>query len=121
MKTKLFLMIVLIISVSSAASAQLEGKKFRINLEGMGEINLAFKKDVYELSNQARIVLVRGDYQTKENTITFTDTEGPMACQPNVKGEYTFEYNNDELKLEVVKDPCQGRNNMAATAWKEIR
>jgi len=121
MKTKLFYLIVLFVGVSLTANAQLEGKKFRINIEGVVEINLAFEKDVYELSNSAVIVLVKGDYQTKENTIIFTDKEGPMACQPNVKGEYTFEYKNDELKLKLVNDPCQGRNNMAATAWKEIK
>ncbi len=121
MKTKIFYLIVLFIAISLTASAQFEGKKFRINIENIGEINLKFTEDIYELSNSAGIALVNGNYQIKGNTITFTDKEGPMACQPNVEGEYTFEYKVDELKLKVIQDPCPGRNNMAAAAWKEVK
>ena len=120
MKTKIFYLFFLSIAISFGANAQLEGKTFKTNVENIGEINLEFKDNVYELSSSAKVVVIKGNYEIKEKTIAFTDTEGPMACPKDVTGEYEFSYNNGELKLKAIEDACPGRNTMAATVWKEV-
>lgn len=120
MKTKLFYLIVFTIMISFSAHAQLEGKKFKTQVEGIGEINLEFKGNVYELSTSAKVVVVKGNYEIKKSTISFTDTEGPMACPKDVTGKYEFIYSNGELKLKAIQDACSGRNTMATTVWKEV-
>ncbi|MDF1551201.1 MAG: hypothetical protein P1P88_25495 [Bacteroidales bacterium] len=120
MKIKLFYLILFTIMISFSANAQLEGKKFKTQVEGIGEINLAFKGNVYELSTSAKVVVVKGNYEIKKNTIAFTDTEGPMACPKDVTGKYEFIYSNGELKLKAIQDACLGRNTMAATVWIEV-
>lgn len=121
MKTKKIYLILLSIVISFSANAQLEGKTFRTNVENIGEINLEFKDNVYELSNSAKVVVVKGNYEIKEKTISFTDIEGPMACPRDITGKYEFECASEELKLKVVEDACPGRNNMASTIWKELK
>ncbi len=106
--------------ISISASAQLQGKKFSANLEGIGKINLEFKEDSYELSTPAAVVLVKGNYKIEDKKITFTDTEGPIACQQNVKGEYEFEYNNGVLNLTLIEDSCPGRKSIGAVTWEEV-
>ncbi len=119
MKTKLFFLILLSIMMSLSANAQLQGKKFSATLEGIGEINLEFKEKVYELSTPAAVVIVKGNYKIEDKKITFTDTEGPIACQKNVNGEYEFLYKNGVLTLAVIQDACPGRKNIGAATWKE--
>lgn len=90
MKAKVIYLTVIAFSVIFSANAQLEGKKFSTTIEGIGMVNLEFKGNVYELSNSAGIVLVKGNYKINKQTIIFTDTEGPIACENSVHGEYKF-------------------------------
>lgn len=119
MRTKLFPLILLSILSTFSVHAQLQGKKFSANLEGIGEINLKFTEKEYELSNPAAVVLVKGNYKIKDNKITFTDTEGPIACQAKVQGEYKFEFNDGILSLTVIQDDCPGRKSIGTATWKE--
>ncbi len=113
-------MILIAVMISLSANAQIQGKKFSANLEGIGKISLQFNDNEYELSNSPTVILVKGNYEIEENKITFTDSEGPIACQNSIKGEYEFSYKNGELKLTVIQDACTGRKNIGAATWKEV-
>lgn len=119
MKTKLFFITLLSIMMSINVSAQLHGKKFTADLEGIDKINLEFKEKLYELSTPADVVIVKGDYKIEDKKITFNDTEGPIACQQNIKGKYEFKYNNGVLNLTVIEDSCPGRKSIASVEWKQ--
>ncbi|MCG6187072.1 hypothetical protein [Maribellus maritimus] len=120
MKTKLIYLILMTLVICFNATAQLEGKKFSTKVEGIGEINLEFKNNVYELSTSASVIVVKGNYEINKNTINFTDTEGPMACPEDITGKYEFVFNNEDLMLKAIQDACPGRNTMAGTLWKEV-
>lgn len=119
MKTKLLYFLLFSITMSLSTSAQIEGKNFSANLEGIGKVNLQFKEKVYELSNPAEVVLVKGNFEIDENKITLTDTEGPVACQKDVKGEYEFVYKDRVLNLTIISDTCPGRKSIGSATWKE--
>ncbi len=121
MKTKLLYLIFITMVISFSSNAQLESKTFQTTVENIGKINLRFEGNVYELSTSAKVVVVKGNYEIKHKILTFTDTEGPMACPKDVTGKYEFEYNDGNLKLKAIQDACSGRNAMATTVWKEIK
>ncbi|WP_321372277.1 hypothetical protein [uncultured Draconibacterium sp.] len=120
MKTKVLLLILFSIMMSVSVSAQFQGKKFSANLDGIGKINLEFKEEFYELSTPAAVVVVKGNYKIEEKKITFNDTEGPIACQKSVNGEYEFLYKDGVLSFKVIQDACPGRKSIASAEWKEV-
>jgi len=63
---------------------------------------------------------VKGNYKINEHSIIFTDTEGPIACENSVHGEYKFTYNNEKLEFKDIQDACVGRKNLAVSIWKEL-
>jgi hypothetical protein len=120
MKTKAFFLFLILAAFTVNVKAQLAGKKFELNMEQMGTFQLKFNETTYELINGMGDIGVKGTYEIQENTIVFTDLEGPMACPKENVGKYKFTFENKELVMELIEDSCQGRPNMAAKAWKQI-
>jgi hypothetical protein len=120
MKTKAIFLILILFTITICTNAQLAGKKFELKMEQMGTFKLEFNESTYELINQMGEVGVKGNYKIHENTILFTDIEGPMACPEENVGKYKFSFENKELKMELIEDSCTGRPNMAAKIWKLI-
>ena len=55
-----------------------------------------------------------------ENTIvTFINKTGNKSCQ-NVEGHYNYSFVGDELKLSLIKDPCEARVRKMAETWFKL-
>jgi len=120
MKTKLLFLFAFLAMLSLTSMAQLNGKKFTVDFEGMGKLFLEFEANTYKLSNAEEFELVKGTYKIDDNKIIFNDVEGAISCPPDVGGEYEFIYGGKELKLKLVNDECPGRGAIAASVWKEV-
>ncbi len=121
MKTKTIFLFTFLLAFSIQTKAQLANKKFEIKMGQMGTFYVEFGETTYKLFNPMGDVGVAGTYKTENNTIQFTDKEGQMACPETVTGTYKFTLQNDELKLELIKDECTGRPQMAAVPWKQVK
>lgn len=120
MKSKKIILVVFILATSLISNAQLEGKKFRKNFEGMGLITLEFKTETFGLTNSAGITLVEGRYRTEEKVLFLTDISGPIACPSEIVGKYEFVLTESDLKLILKEDNCQGRSVMSSVTWEII-
>lgn len=120
MKTKIFLLFLILFAFSVNVKAQLANKKFEIKLGEMGTFYVEFDETSYKLLNPMGDVGVAGDYKIEDNIIQFYDKEGPMAC-PGDAGKYKFTIKDDELVLELVADECTGRPQMATVPWKKVK
>ena len=118
MKTKVVFLFLILSAFTMNVKAQLADKKFEIKLGQMGTFYVEFEETTFKLINQMGEVGVSGTYLIENNTIQFTDNEGPMACQKEMVGKYKFTLQNDEFKLELIEDKCTGRPQMAAVPWK---
>jgi proline iminopeptidase len=119
MKIKTLFWVITLLTVSFNVNAQVAGKKFQTNLEGIGTITMEFKASTYELSDSGGIKLVEGNYTIEGEIITFIDTKGSMACEPDVKGKYELIIGNEELKLKLIDDRCEGRAGILKVAWEQ--
>jgi len=119
-KTKSLLLIGFFLVVSSGAFAQLDGRLFQIDVPNSSPIQLEFKDIRYVLHTPDLLVMVRGYYSIKGDTIMLNDIDGPMACKPGEKGVYRFKLAHGELRLELIEEACQGRHRIASNVWKEV-
>jgi len=124
MKSKTLFWVIILLTVSFNVNAQVAEKKFRTNLEGIGIITMEFKASTYELSDSGGIKLVEGNYTIEGEIITFIDTKGSMSCQSDVNGKdvigkYELIIGNEELKLKLIDDKCEGRAGILKVAWKQ--
>ena len=121
MKTNVILIILFFFAYTFYANAQLSGKKFETKMGEMGTMKLEFQEKAFSLYDANGNMLVKGDYQTENNIVTFIDKEGPISCQPGNKGMYKYTLENDQLILEFVEDNCQGRKALAINPWKQLK
>ena len=117
---KTFILLIIFSFSTFIVHAQLRGKKYLVTVGEMGTFNLEFKEKTFELNNSDGNLLVEGDYQIEENTITFIDKKGPISCQPGNKGKYKFIMDAKGLKLEMIEENCPGRKALATNPWKLI-
>lgn len=121
MKTKAICLILIFFACPFFASAQLSGKKFESKMGEMGTMKIEFQEKAFFLYNANGNILVKGEYQTENNIVTFIDKEGPISCQPGNKGMYKYTLENNQLILEFVEDNCQGRKALAINPWKQLK
>jgi len=119
MKTKTLFLVITLLTVSFHVNAQVAGKKFQTNLEHIGIITMEFKASTYELSDSGGVKLVEGNYTKEGEIVTFIDTKGLMACPSDVKGKYELIIGNEELKIKLIDDECEGRASILKVAWKQ--
>ena len=120
MKTKKLLLLLTLIVFTITVKAQLADKKFELKLGEMGTYYIEFSETDYKLANPKGDLMVAGTYKIDGNTIMFTDKEGMIACPAVNVGEYRYSMADGELKLELIKDECTGRSQMAAVSWKQV-
>ncbi|HPF52492.1 MAG TPA: hypothetical protein PK335_12995 [Draconibacterium sp.] len=120
MKTKIFLLFLILLAFSVNVKAQFANEKFEIKLGEMGTFYIEFDETSYKLLNSMGDVCVAGDYKIENNIIQFNDKVGPMACAGDL-GKYKFKLQDDELILELVTDECTGRPQMATAPWKKVK
>ena len=121
MKTTLFFLMVLFAGTISKAADVLDSKKFEISVPNGTPFQVEFRNAKYVLQTPDQLILVKGLYEIKGDTIVFTDAGGVMACPKDQKGTYRFIYENGTLKLTIIEEQCQGRSGMAAVNWREIK
>ena len=54
-------------------------------------------------------VVVHGSYTVTDTNISFSDSEGKLACQEQDAGVYTAVLDKETLTLKLVEDNCAGR------------
>lgn len=59
---------------------------------------------------------VKGNIAVEKTMVTFTNTTGPKACIGK-KGQYNYSFYKDELKLTLIKDPCESRSERMNETW----
>lgn len=110
-----FLSYSFIICTRSVAQDGLEGTwQGKFDSDYMtSEVSWNFSDQTYELDleNDGSIE-VSGRWETKENHLYLWDTGGPMGCPEAQRGEYTFEINENTLRITLVDDICPGRKMM---------
>jgi hypothetical protein len=83
-----------------------------------GPYTLTFTDDNRYLVTSGGKVGVEGVAKIDGDTLTVQDTSGPMACNPDVSGRYTWSIEKDVLNLKVTADACEGRRNgLAGGPW----
>ena len=59
---------------------------------------------------------VKGNISVEKTIVTFTNTTGLKACIGK-KGHYNYSFENDELILTLIKDPCESRLERMTETW----
>ncbi|NQU87799.1 MAG: hypothetical protein HQ541_18785 [Mariniphaga sp.] len=120
MKTKLFFLIAAFFLISLNSNGQFDGKKYEIKMTAMDPIHIEFRDTRYVLHTPDQLILIKGVYELKGDTIFLNDVSGVMACPSDKKGTYLFKYENKEMKLTLIEDQCPARASISENKWKEI-
>ena len=57
-----------------------------------------------------------------KDTIDINDVAGPIKCMPDDKGIYHITFTNGRLVLNVISDPCDGRNGaLSGKEWMMVK
>ncbi|MCG2617014.1 hypothetical protein LZZ85_22150 [Terrimonas sp. NA20] len=107
---KLFLLII-VISVGVAASAQFENTKWRgiANVPEPYDCMFDFRKDtVYLLAGEFGVIETM-KYVISGDTLVFTKIDGKSPCAKASAGYFKIDAKGDSFKLTSLKDDCPGR------------
>ena len=82
-----------------------------LTIEGLG-----FTLDQPSVDGSGQI---KGTLAVEKTTVTFTNTNGIKKCIGK-KGKYSFSFENDELNLKLIKDPCESRAEKMVSGWFKL-
>ncbi len=82
---------------------------------------LTIRNDSSSITNSHGMTVVMSTVHVSNDTISIVDVAGPIKCQQDATGIYSYTISGDKLILHVVSDDCDGRaNSLSDRQWMKV-